>query len=92
MQTENGVQSVTVKVGLLDSSELFRLTLKVGMVQTATDSAVYATMEEPEVAIVPKCNTKVDSARLLANTADFMTVDKWVGNLGFNGAKTVLAL
>ena len=49
-------------------------------------------MEEPEVVIVPKCDTKVGSARLLANPADFMTVEKWVSDLGFNGAKMVLTL
>ena len=51
-----------------------------GAAQTATESTVYTTIEEPEVAIVPKCNTKVDSARLLVNPADFMTVDKWVSD------------
>ena len=60
--------------------------------QTATDSAIYATMEEPKVVVIPKCHTKVDSARLLANPTDFATIDKWVSNLGFDGAKIVLAL
>ena len=60
--------------------------------QSATDSIVYATMEEPELVIVPNCNAKVNSTRLLANPADFMAVDKWVSNLAFNGGKTVLAL
>ena len=45
-----------------------------------------------EVVIVSKFNTKLDNTRLLVNPADFMTFDKWVDNLGFNGAKTVLAL
>ena len=49
-------------------------------------------MEEPEVIIVPKCDAKVSSTRLLANLADFINVDKWAGNLGFNGAETVLVL
>ena len=47
-----------------------------GVVQTATDRAVYTTMEEPEVVIVAKCDAQVDSTRLLANPAFFMTVDK----------------
>ena len=37
-------------------------------------------MEEVEVVIVPKSDTKADSAMLLANPADFMTVDKWVND------------
>ena len=62
------------------------------MVQTVNNSVVYTTMEEPELVIVSRCNSKMDSTRLLANPAYFVTVDKWVGNLGFNSAKTVLAL
>ena len=63
-----------------------------GMVQTTTKSAVYTTMEEQEVTIVPKNDAKLNSIKLLANSADFMTIDKWVGDLGFNGAKMLLAL
>ena len=60
--------------------------------QTTTDSAVYATIEEPKVVVLSKCDVKVDSTRLLVNPANFMTVDKWVGDLGVNSAKTVLDL
>ena len=49
-------------------------------------------MEEPEVVIVPKCNAKMDSAWLFANPADLVNIDKWVSDLGFNSAETVLAL
>ena len=62
------------------------------MVQTTTDSIIYATVEEPEVVIIPKFDAEVDSPRLLANPADFVTVDKWAGDLGFNGAEMVLIL
>ena len=51
-----------------------------GVAHTAIESTVYATMEEPEVVIIPKYNAKVDSARLLANPADFITIAKWVSN------------
>ena len=51
-----------------------------GKPQTATESTIYATVEEPEVIIVPKYDVKVDSARLLVNPLDFMTVDKLVSN------------
>ena len=63
-----------------------------GAVQTATDNFVYTAIEEPEVVIVPKCNVKVDSTRILANPTDFRTVDKEVGDLRFHGAKMVLTL
>ena len=63
-----------------------------GAAQTSTESTVYATMEEPEVEIIFKSDTKVNSARLLANPANFMTVDKLVSNMGFNSAEVVLAL
>ena len=60
--------------------------------QTAIASSIYTTTEESKVAIVTKSNAKVDSAMQLANPADFPTVGKWVGDLGFNCAETVLAL
>ena len=49
-------------------------------------------MEELEVVIVSKYNVKVDSAGLFVNPADFLTVNKCVGNLRFNCAETVLVL
>ena len=63
-----------------------------GVEQTATGSALYTTVKEPEVVIIPKYNAQMDSTRLLANPADFVTIDKWASDLGFNGAKMVLAL
>ena len=92
MQVEKGFQFLIIEVGLQDSGELFRLQLKMDVVQTTTDKAVYAIREETKVVIVPKIDARVDSARLLANPADFVTVDKWVGDFKFNGAKIVLAL
>ena len=92
VQTEKGVTSVIVELGPQDSGELFRLPLKIGAAETATKSTVYTTIKEPKVVIVPKYDAKVDSNRLLANPADFMIVDKWVSDQGFNSAETVLAL
>ena len=76
MQAKKDVRSIIVEVGLQDSSELSRLLLKMDASQTTIKSTVYTTMEEPKVVIVPKCDTKVDSARLLVNPADFKIVDK----------------
>ena len=56
VQTKKGVQSSIVEVGPQHSGELFRLPLKVDEVQTATDSTVYATLEELKVIMVPKCD------------------------------------
>ena len=50
--------------------------LNMGVVQTTIESTVYATIEEPKVVIVLICDAKVDSTRLLANPADFITIDR----------------
>ena len=49
-------------------------------------------MKEPNVVVILKCDAKVESATLLANPAYFVTVDKWVGDLGFNSAEIILTL